>query len=275
MPTPTRVSSPLRAGAAKSFAHLAAELPGRIELAVMPVGESSASVVLGGNATAHGWSTTKVLVLSALLKAGGANGLTSEEQVLARAAITQSDNQSILDLFTDLEQIEGGLVGASDYMDTLLRESGDDSTVVATSTPPPPAVTTFGQTEWSPSEAVRFFGALDQGCLLSAQETGYLLDLMEQIEPSESWGLGSASFSVPVAFKGGWGPQPSGSYLVRQSGIVDVGSNSAVAVAMVAFPTGSGIASFETGTQMLTETARWLRREIPFKQLAQLPCTSH
>ena len=65
------------------------------------------------------------------------------------------------------------------------------TTLVATAPPPPGAVTTFGQTEWSPSESVRFFSALARGCLLSQHYTDYVLGLDAHIEPSESWGLGS------------------------------------------------------------------------------------
>ena len=57
-----------------------------------------------------------------------------------------------------------------------------------------------------PGEAVKFFRALALGCLLPASQTSYVLSLMENIEPGESWGLGSAGFSS-VAFKGGWGPR--------------------------------------------------------------------
>ena len=131
--------------------------------------------------------------------------------------------------------------------------SGDNQTVVATAPPPPGAVTTFGQTEWRPSEAVKFFRALGNGCLLPSTETSYVLDLMENVEPSESWGLGSAGFSS-VAFKGGWGPEASGAYLVRQSGIVNAGSSRGVAVSIVAFPP-AGSSSFSIGTEMLTATA--------------------
>ena len=125
-------------------------------------------------------------------------------------------------------------------------------------TPPAGAVTTFGQTEWSPGEAVKFFRALALGCLLPSQETGYVLGLMQSIESSESWGLGSAGLPA-VAFKGGWGPEATGGYLVRQSGIIDVGSKSGVAVSIVAYPSSG---SFGSGTQMLTETASWLRQEL-------------
>jgi hypothetical protein len=258
----------LDASSAASFERLAASLPGRVELTVAPLG-AGMSATLGGDMAAHGWSTTKVAVLAALLRASG-DDLSAEEQSLAQSAITESNNESVLSLFHDLEQIEGSLTGASAYMQELFRRSGDEETVVATAAPPPGAVTTFGQTEWKPSNAVKFFRALALGCLLPTEATSYVLDLMRHIEPSESWGLGSAGFRT-VAFKGGWGPEPDGAYLVRQSGIVDVGSSRAVAVALVAFPPPGG-GSFEAGTAMLTETARWLRGHLELVPRASVAC---
>ena len=85
-------------------------------------------------------------------------------------------------------------------------------------------------------EAVKFFRALALRRLLPAAQTSYVLHLMEHIVPSESWGLGPGGFTVSVAFKGGWGPEPSGSYLVRQSGIIDPGSSRGLAVSVVAYP---------------------------------------
>jgi hypothetical protein len=93
---------------------------------------------------------------------------------------------------------------------------------------------------------------------------------MHQIVPSESWGLGSGGFGLTVAFKGGWGPEPSG-YLVRQSGVIDVGSPRAVAVSIVAYPPPGG-SSFDAGTQMLTTTARWLSRELILSPWPAAPC---
>jgi hypothetical protein len=259
--------SALASGAASSFARLRSSLPGRVELAVAPLGAGS-TTVLGGDVAAHGWSTTKVPVLVALMRARGARGLTAQEQTWARSAITESDNQSILDLFGDLERLKGGLIGASVYIEGLLRLSGDEQTEVATAPPPPGAVTTFGQTRWSPGNAVKFFSALARGCLLSSTRTRYVLGLMEEIVPSESWGLGSAGFSS-VAFKGGWGPEASGAYLVRQSGIVDPGSSRGVAVSLVAFP-GSG--SFSTGTEILTRTSAWLRGQLRLTPRSAVGC---
>ena len=159
------------------------------------------------------------------------------------------------------------LAGRSEH---LLRLSGDGRTIVATAPPPPGGVTTFGQTSWAPGESVKFDQALARGCLLPAKDTDYVLGLMQHIVSSESWGLGSGGFSVPVALKGGWGPEPSGC-LVRQAGVVDVGSPSAVAVSIVAYPPPGG-SSFDTGTEILTATARWLSRELSLSSWPGAPC---
>jgi hypothetical protein len=256
----------LSSGAPSSFQRFASSLPGRVELAVTPLGVGRREV-LGDDEAAHGWSTTKVPVLVALLRARGSEGLTSRERTWAQSAIKESNNESVLALFGDLERLEGGLAGASAYIEGLLRMSGDEETVVATAPPPPGAVTTFGQTEWSPGEAVKFFRALALDCLLPAGETSFVLGLMEDIEASESWGLGSAGFDS-VAFKGGWGPE-SGGYLVRQSGIVDPGSSSGAAVAIVAFAP-----SFGVGTEMLTRTASWLDDHLQLSSRPRADCSS-
>lgn len=255
--------------AVASFTRFASTLPGAVGVSLASVA-GTRRVNLGVTGPAHGWSTTKVPVLVALLQARGPAGLAPTEQQWAQLAITQSDNQSVLDLFGDLEQLKGGLLGASDYIQRLFRSSGDGQTVVATAPPPPGGVTTFGQTEWAPINAVKFFQALGRSCLLPPSQTSYVINLMEHIIPSESWGLGQANFTVPVAFKGGWGPEGSG-YLVRQSGIIDPGSNRGIAVSMVAYPP-AGQNSFSVGTQMLTSTARWLQGRLRLDPSAGASC---
>jgi hypothetical protein len=255
----------LSVGASRSFARLAAGLPGRIELAVTPLGAGKTEL-LGRDEAAHGWSTTKVPVLTSLLRARGTRGLTAQEKQWAQSAIKESNNESVLALFGDLERLKGGLEGASLYMQEVLRLSGDDETVVATASPPAGAVTTFGQTEWKPVQAVKFFRALALGCLLPSAATGYVLGLMEHVVPSESWGLGSAGFGA-IAFKGGWGPEPGG-YLVRQSGIIDPGSTSGAAVSIVSFAP-----SFAAGTEVLTRTATWLRAHIALSGRPRTGCS--
>jgi hypothetical protein len=258
----------LEAGANASFDQFARTLPNRIQIALLPLGGGRVQT-LGGDIASHGWSTTKVPVLAALIKARGSRGLTSAERSSAVAAITASDNGSILSLFGDLERMKGGLIGASNYVQSLFRQSGDQRTIVATASPPAGAVTTFGQTEWSPAASATFMSALGRGCLLSSTQTDYVLGLMQNIEPGESWGLGSAGFRA-VAFKGGWGPE-SGGYLVRQAGIINVGSPRAVAVAIVALPPGS----FASGTEALTRTAMWLRRHLrTASTTSDVPCST-
>ncbi len=177
-----------RPGAAQSFAAFLASHPG-VSIAAEAV-NGGASQTFGADDAAHGWSTTKVPVLVALLKARGASGLTSAESVEAESAITVSDNTAVLALFSDLESLEGGFDGANAAIDALFTASGS-STQVATSTSlPPGAVTTFGQTLWSPSEAVKFYRSLAGGCLLPTESTSYVLGLMEHVTSSGELGAG-------------------------------------------------------------------------------------
>ena len=131
----------LNGRAARSFAALQRDLgsEGQISIAIQPLGSSRVTVV-GGDPQMIGMSTTKILVLAALLRErGGVANLTAEQRALARAAITESDNRAVLDLFSMLESDRGGLIGASAYMTSLLREAGDRQTSVATG-PTPPAL---------------------------------------------------------------------------------------------------------------------------------------
>ncbi len=263
-PSSGRGGGVLTGDAEASFRQLASTLPGHVALAVEPLGSGS-SAILGGDEAAHAWSTSKVPVLVSLLRGRGAGGLTAQEQSWAQSAITESNNESVLALFGDLERLKGGLDGASAYMESVMREAGDSDTMVATAPPPAGAVTTFGQTEWSPSEAVRFFRALANGCLLPSGQTAYVLGLMQNIVASESWGLGSAGFRS-VAFKGGWGPE-GGGYLVRQSGIIDPGSAAGVAVAIV-----TRAPDFGAGTDTLTRVASWLSTHVNLRERPSTGC---
>jgi hypothetical protein len=260
---------PLDANAKASFARLKARLSpeARIAIAIEPFG-AGATEVLGGDPAMQAMSTSKVLILSALLlDRGGVKHFTAVQKSLARTAITQSDNASILSLFGDLEADKGGLAGASAYATSLLRKAGDDRTHVSTSPPPPGYVTTFGQTRWTPTAEVTFFRALARGCVVPRPDAEYELRLMREIEPAESWGLGSAGFAH-VAFKGGWGPEPHDRYGVRQTGLIGHG-NSAVVVSIAADPA----ATFTTGQSALDRIARWLRREIRLVPRSAVPCS--
>lgn len=250
-----------------SFARLQNQIgsQARISVAVQPLGQGPKQV-FGSDPPMQAMSTSKVLILSALLlDKGGPNRLSAEERSLAVTAITESDNDSILSLFADLEADKGGLDGASTYATGLLRTAGDDHTVVSTAPPPPGYATSFGQTPWSPSDEVLFFRALTLGCVIPRASVNYELGLMRQIVASESWGMGSAGFPQ-VAFKGGWGPLPGG-YGVRQTAIVGSGS-SAVVVSIAADPA----TDFGTGQAVLTEIARWLHAHLRLRPRVVAGC---
>jgi hypothetical protein len=250
-----------------SFARLQDQIgsQAQVSLAVQPLGQGRLQV-FGSDPPMLAMSTSKVLILSALLlDKGGLGRLSAEQRALARTAITESDNDSILSLFGDLEADKGGLDGASAYATGLLRTAGDDHTVVSTAPVPPGYATTFGQTPWSPSDEVLFFRALALGCVIPRASVNYELGLMRQIVPSESWGVGSAGFTQ-VAFKGGWGPLPGG-YGVRQTAII--GSGSSTVVASIAADPAT---DFGTGQAVLTDIGRWLHAHLRLRPRPEPGC---
>jgi hypothetical protein len=180
----------------------------------------------------------------------------------ATLAIERSDNAAINAVFARLEAIDHGLVGASEAIEQTLRASGDPLTLVNT-LPNGNGYSTFGQTEWSLRASTLFYRALANGCLLRAAGTSLLLDLMSHVETAERWGVGSAGFAggPHLAFKGGWGPEPDGSYLVRQTAIIRAGARRYV-LAVMAHPPGQRAESFSMGQTMLRRVAGWARRTI-------------
>jgi hypothetical protein len=240
-----------------SFEALSASLPARIGLAVAPLG-SEKTESFGSLQVGHAWSSIKVPILVALMR-DRQEELSTAEMQWATDAVEASGNEAAASLFRQLERIHGGLEGATAAVQRVMALAGNTATV-ATAPPPPGAVSTYGQTEWSIDEASAFYRALANGCLLSPSGTGYVLDLMRNVIPEQQWGLGEAGFdpSWSVAIKGGWGPESeSGTYLVRQSGVVRHGSRG-IAVTMIV-EDNSG---FEAGTRDLTRVASWLHHSL-------------
>ncbi len=242
-----------------SFAVLQRQLAGAVGLAIAPLGGGPIET-FGQAQVAPAWSTSKVPVLVTLLYGYERRGKTldPQEHAYAAAALEQSDNASIEALFGELESIHGGLAPASAAVQQILRRAGDVTTTVNTA-PNTEGFTTYGQTEWSLRNEVTFYRALARGCLLDPRDTSYVLGLMRSVIPSERWGAGSAGYpaSVPLAFKGGWGPE-NGRYQVRQTAIVGSGSRGYV-VSMLALPVSG---SFDDGTATITALASWARQHI-------------
>ena len=242
----------------RSFARFARTQPGRVDLALAPLGSGPVRL-LGSKFAGHAWSTMKVPLLVTLLReAGGPTGISPAQRRRAEAALTRSDNDAAVALFDELQRRRGGRNGASAAIERVLRRAGDNATKVNT-LPNDEGFTTFGQTRWSATQATLFFRALARGCLLDREGTGYVLRTMRDVVADQRWGLGDAGLptGTRVALKGGWGPEQRDAYLVRQSGIVGSGATGYV-LTIVARPTGRGEASFATGREMNSAAARWI-----------------
>ncbi|MGI8461954.1 MAG: serine hydrolase [Solirubrobacterales bacterium] len=247
--------------------------PGEVAIAISPLGEGEGASVgrIGGD---RAWSTMKVPVLVTLLaRKRGEGGLGPEQRSQAAAALQSSDNEAALALFESLTQIEGGLEQASAAIDSVLRRSGDGRTTVNTE-PSPEGYSTFGQTEWPAEQANRFFRALAAGCLLPPEDTEYVLSLMQGVLANQRWGLGVTPVpnGASVAFKGGWGPEADGGYLVRQSGIVFDDEKGGYALSMITVPDDAGPGSFEAGQTILSDTARLVTEKVDLDAKAAVTC---
>lgn len=219
---------------AADFATLQQGFRGTAGLAVMPVGGDK-MVTFGNWTSGPAWSTIKVPLAIAALRNSSA-ALTS-----ATAAITASDNAAAETLWQSL----GGGSSAAAAVEGVLREGGDANTTVPTVRTRADA-SIFGQAEWSLADQARFAAHLS--CVPQSER---VVGLMQQIIPSHRWGLGAFS---SAEFKGGWGPDTSGKYLVRQFGMIDSPSGR-IAVAFAAQP-DSG--AFNEGMTMLDKMATLL-----------------
>lgn len=161
------------------------------------------------------------------------------------AAITHSDNDAAKSLWEGL----GDPATAAAKVQSVLRSAGDDHTVVE-SRKIRLDYSEIGQTIWTLSDQTQFISSA--AC---NSEDSPILELMGNVEADQQWGLGGLPES---RFKGGWGPSPSGNYLVRQMGLLRT-PRGLTAVALAAAP-ASG--SFGDGTQILTTLADWLSQHL-------------
>ncbi len=217
---------------AASVVELQAAARGHFGMAIMPVGGDQA-ITFGDWTTGPAWSTMKVpLTIAALRRNPGTSTYA------AQAAITASDNVAADTLWQSL----GSNQEAAQAVQEVLREGGDTKTTVP-ATRARPEHSAFGQAEWSLAEQVRFASRLP--CL---PQSGPVVNLMEEVQPSQRWGLGVFS---GAEFKGGWGPDASGKYLVRQFGLLST-PNGQIAVAFAA-QADSG--AFSEGMTLLDKLA--------------------
>lgn len=224
---------------AAGFQELQTALGGHFGMAVMAVG-SDKMVTFGDWTTGPAWSTMKVPLTIAAVRRSSANSTYA-----ATAAITQSDNAAADVLWQSL----GSGQDAAKAVEAVLREGGDTKTTVP-ATRSRAEHSAFGQAEWSLAEQVRFASRLP--CV---PQSSTVIKLMEQITPSHRWGLGAFS---GAEFKGGWGPDTSGSYLVRQFGLLSVPTGQ-IAIAIAAQPESG---SFADGMDALDKMATLISEHL-------------
>lgn len=221
---------------AADFARLQSSLHATAGIAITAVGSGQKPLVLGDFRTGPAWSTVKVPLVMAALRAENPPTVTAE----MTAAITESDNAAAESLWASL----GDPVSAAQKVDAVLRRSGDPTSVQSVRIRP--EFSAIGQTDWALTEQVRFVSsAWCDGA------NAPVFALMANVDAAQRWGIGVID---GARFKGGWGPSPAGSYLVRQLGVlVTPAGDSAVALAV---QPDSG--RFEDGTAELSKIAEWL-----------------
>lgn len=221
---------------ATEFAKFAAELDARIGIVVAAVGRRSASTRVGDWSRGPAWSTIKVPLAIAGLRASDPPVVTDA----MRAAITESDNSAAESIWASL----GEPTAAASKVQEVLSESGDPTTVEYRKLRP--EFTAFGQTDWSLENQVTFLTSA-----VCDPRNQPIISLMGQIESDQRWGLGA----VPGAqFKGGWGPSVEGNYLVRQMGVIPA-KGGATVVAVAVEPVSGALGD---GAQVLTRVGEWL-----------------
>ncbi|WP_063920826.1 hypothetical protein [Nocardia mikamii] len=224
---------------AADFTALRPSLDGRAGLAIMPVG-GQRTAQMGDWTTGPSWSTMKVPLTLAVLRT---NGNTSTYQM--SAAITESDNSAADGLWQAL----GAPDAAAKAVQSVLREGGDTTTTVP-ATRSRAEYSAFGQADWSLADQVRWASRLP--CLPDADT---VTTLMGKVVWGQQWGLGHLD---NTRFKGGWGPDPSGNYLVRQFGLLTT-PNGDVAISLAAQATSG---TFDDGTQILNKMAGLITKHL-------------
>ena len=232
---PSRVAKPADS-LTTDFARLQSSLHATVGIAIGAVGSAQQPLLLGDLRGGPAWSTIKVPLVIAALRAEIPPVVTAA----MTAAITESDNKAAESLWAGL----GDPVTAANEVDAVLRENGDPTSVQSQRIRP--EFSAFGQTDWALIDQVRFVSsAWCDGA------NAPVFALMGRVDPVQRWGIGAID---GTQFKGGWGPSRAGRYLVRQLGVL-VTPGGMTAVALAARP-DSG--RFEHGTADLSMMADWL-----------------
>ena len=146
-------------------------------------------------------SVVKLDILETLLDQRGGAGLSASDRTLTEEMIEDSDN----DAATDLWEAVGGASGISAYDTAAGLTHTTPSTCVNC---PAFAWPGWGLSTTVPADQITLLRRLVQpGPVLTTAERHYALSLMENVTPSQRWGISSGVPSqATVALKNGWLP---------------------------------------------------------------------
>jgi hypothetical protein len=204
----------------EGFAAVAARYSGTLGIAIA-LPDGGPVLTWGPLQQGPAWSTSKVPLAIAVTRADGGTPSPADD-VNLRAAIGRSDNGAAQALW---DRLGGGAAGAA-AMTAVLADGANASTLVP-DRPLRPGYSVFGQTNWTLRDQAIFARQLP-----GLQGAAPTVTAMAAITADQRWGLGRHA-AVP-AFKGGWGPDPEGSYLVRQFGLLRLPSGRVAGVAVAA-----------------------------------------
>ncbi|MGA8045093.1 MAG: hypothetical protein WCA30_02400 [Dermatophilaceae bacterium] len=203
--TPTVVAADPALAAA--FAEEVARLGGSYALAWL---DAEGLHLLGSAPGTTAWSTIKVPLAVAALEADPSAATWTHVE----AALTRSDNAAADALWAGLGDPEA----AAGAVDAVLTAYGSPATRTESEQVSPP-YSPYGQTVWSVPDAARFAGAL--ACAPAAAPAGEVRQVMSDVVADQRWGIGELD---SAHLKGGWGPEGSGAYVLRQLGDGRVGT---------------------------------------------------
>lgn len=174
--------------------------------------KTHALMSLGADAGMYTGSTIKVTVLENLLRTqGGVANLTENEQQLATAMITQSDNAAALSLYN----AGGG--------DSALRETVSMLGMTHTQIE---GGGYFGVSTTSAADQLKVLNELVDPTFLTTADVAYVNDLMANVVTDQRWGTPTmADPGTVTENKNGWlnNDSDSGRWLVNSLGIITIG----------------------------------------------------
>jgi beta-lactamase class A len=209
---PTHTTAPTPAASARPLAH--ADPFGTAAAAYLAARTGTALAAVYDLRTGQTWSAgsgppqaeasvVKLDVLETLLaqRGGGSAGLAASDRTLAEQMIENSDNDAATSLWYE--------VGGPDKIRAFnasagLTRTSPSSCVVC----PGFAWPGWGLTTTVPADQIALLRELvEPGPLLTPADRSYALSLMENVTPSQRWGVsGGIPAGVTVALKNGWLP---------------------------------------------------------------------